>query len=163
MRNDYLMPNADPAQADEQESEVGSSPPSSVHSEVEGHEDVDRASTASPASFGEPGEARMEAPDWEENPREVWCWTGQRHPLGTELQGEWMRTERPESVWLDGFVPNVTAACLENSKVPRTTRTRGATKLKARASEKRRRFADTQEMFKRCPAHLGDLVRRNDL
>lgn len=152
MQNDFLMPNADPAQVVEQVSEDGSSPRSSVHSEAEGHEDIDRASSASPASLGEPGEARVEAPEWDENPREVWCRTEQRRPMGAELQGEWTRTERPDDAWLEGFVAKLTTACLAKGNVPRTTRTRHATKPKARASDKRRRYADTQEMFKRCPA-----------
>lgn len=99
MRNDFLMPNTDPAQVDEQVSEDGSSLRSSVHSEAAGHEDTDRASSASPASHGELGEVREEAPEWDDK-----CGVGPSNDI------RWAPT----------------TACLVNSNGPRTSRRRYA-------------------------------------
>lgn len=109
-----------------------------------------------------PIETRVELPDWEKDPREVWCQTEQRNPLGVELQREWGRQERPDDEWIEDFVLRFTAACLESGDGSASRERERPKRRCGRAGEKRRRYADTLELFKRCPARLGDLVRRND-
>lgn len=109
-----------------------------------------------------PIETRVELPDWEKDPREVWCQTEQRNPLGVELQREWGRQERPDDEWIEDFVLRFTAACLESGDGSASRERERPKRRNGRAGEKRRRYADTLELFKRCPARLGDLVRRND-
>lgn len=132
-------------------------------------EDGDVAPPSSDSEASEESEASaeeeaapLEIDEWERNPREEWLRSDPRNPLAEELQGEWRRREWPEGAWLEDFVGRVTAACLASGSVQPTSRTKRGAKPKARAGEKRRKYADTQEMFKRCPARLGSEERSEE-
>lgn len=66
-------------------------------------------------AYAEGEAAALELGGWESNPRDEWLRSEPRNPLAVEFQGEWTRKERPENIWLEGFVEKVTAACLAMS------------------------------------------------
>lgn len=57
----------------------------------------------------------------------------------------------------------VTEAFLNSDPGDAGRRREGRRARAGRAGVRRRRYGDTQELYKRCPARLADLVRRNDL
>lgn len=57
----------------------------------------------------------------------------------------------------------VTEAFLDSDPGDAGRRREGRRARAGRVGVKRRGYADTQELYKRCPARLADLVRRNDL
>lgn len=116
------------------------------------------------AASAEREAALLELGGWERNPREEGLRSESRHPLSEELRREWEEVSKHSAAWLDGFVRQVTDAFLNaDPGVADRRRVQDVQGQAGRAGAKRRRYADTQELFKRCPARLADLVRRNDL
>lgn len=92
--------------------------------------------------------AELEVGGWERNPREEWLQSEPRNPLSEEFKGEWEGVSKPSAAWLDGFVKKVTDAFL-NADPRVADHRRVARRARAgRAGAKRRRYADTQELFK---------------
>lgn len=101
----------------------------------------------------------LELGGWTRNPREEWLRSEPSNPLAEELKREWEGVSKPSAAWFDGFVQKVTDAFL-NADRGDAGRQRVAGRARAgRAGVKRRRYADTQELFKRCPARLANDLR----
>lgn len=116
--------------------------------EVAAREEVESESPASASDVSEGGlveefevsvedeVAAFEVDEWERNPRDEWLRTDPRNPLAEELQGGWDRNEKPDEVWLEGFIGRVTAACLASGNVNQLQRTRRGAKPKGREAKK---------------------------
>lgn len=89
--------------------------------------------------------------------RGFWLGGEYSHPLALVLHAHWSLVPFPDPVWIDDFVSQVTLSLLGNNVQGGPHRApRGVN----RAARKRRRYADTQEMFKRCPSRIAECLRR---
>lgn len=97
---------------------------------------------------------------WSGNPHGDWLDREHDHPLAKELAVVWTECESPSAEWMDGFLERVVAS-LGESDGRNTQRKRKAGSR--RGNSKKVRYADTQEIFKKCPSRLGEMVRQDRL
>ncbi|XP_039292567.1 uncharacterized protein LOC120353334 [Nilaparvata lugens] len=106
----------------------------------------------------------FEGSSWAADPRRVWLNTEQTHPLAIELQERW--TEGPLSQgFLDYLVVRLTEEIIANRNDGEGYQWRGRRMHGNgnRASRKRKRYANAQELFKKCPSRLAELCKTNRL
>lgn len=88
--------------------------------------------------------------------RTFWLGTEMVHPLSVVLRDKWVVDPVPSGEWIDSFVSDLTAVLLGEPVRAPGCRGRGPG---GRAGRKRRRFAVTQEMYKKCPSRLAECLR----
>jgi len=100
---------------------------------------------------------------WTEDPRTYWIGTDQTHPLAVLLRDEWTAREELPAEWIDAFcVRLVESLRAEHGNQP-AGRPRVRRGRNNRTSDRRRRFANAQAMYEKCPSRLAELVRLNNV
>jgi hypothetical protein len=102
--------------------------------------------------------------EWVEDPCRAWLRGERIHDLSRELAERVVDGGLLDQGWIDGFVERVTGAmsAVQVSGM-KNKRPRSVLLPKGRAGKKRKVYATTQELYRRCPERFAELVRKDCL
>lgn len=115
----------------------------------------------SPSSLDE---EEINEKSWEGNNRTLWLEKEQTHPLSKELKKHWTERSHPKDEWIEKFVTKMVKGFPEHAeKYENISGYRRRKRFRKETIKKRRRYANAQELYKKCPSKLAEMLRNNGL